>query len=138
MKTIAATAVAAVALAALAAGCGGGGSKSSGASADSSTFAVQSTSTRGGETLKIYGFGKGDDVANGRAAIAMKAIAPAKVSNPDGSYDPQRFLTQLAGGNVPDLVYLDRQKVATLAAKGTLLPLQGCVDAQHIPLGQFR
>lgn len=121
------------------AGCGGGGSSNkSSNSSNSSTFAVQPASQRGKETLRIYGFGSGDDVATNRATLAKKAIAPAKLVNPDGGYDPQKFLTQLAGGNVPDLVYLDRQQVATLAAKGTLMPLQGCIDAQHIPISQYR
>jgi multiple sugar transport system substrate-binding protein len=136
-RTIMALAVAGT-LAALA-GCGGGSSnKSNSSSSNSGAFAVQPSSQRAKETLSIYGFGKGDDVANNRAALAAKAVAPAKVQNPNGAYDPQKFLTQLAGGNIPDLVYLDRQQVATLAAKGTLMPLQGCVDAQHIDLSQYR
>jgi len=99
---------------------------------------VQPSSDRATETLRIYGFGKGDDVASNRAAIAKQAIAPAKLSNPEGAYDPQKFLTQLASSSPPDLVYLDRQQVATLAAKGTLQPLEGCVKDQHIDLSQYR
>jgi multiple sugar transport system substrate-binding protein len=110
-----------ISLAVLAAGCGGGGSSKS--SSGSGEFSVQSSSDRAKETLRIYGFGKGDDVAQNRAALAKQAIAPAKLINPDGAYDPQKFLTQLASGSVPDLVYLDRQQVATLAAKGELQPI---------------
>ncbi|HVZ22619.1 MAG TPA: hypothetical protein VG871_16210, partial [Vicinamibacterales bacterium] len=131
------TALVVVAALATLAGCGGGSSSKS-SSTNSTPFAVQSSAQRANETLQIYGFGTGDDVANNRAALAKKAIAPAKLQNPNGGYDPQKFLTQLAAGNVPDLVYLDRQQVATLAAKGTLTPLQGCVDAQHVDLSQYR
>jgi multiple sugar transport system substrate-binding protein len=124
-----------LALAALVlAGCGGGSSKSS----SSGDFGAVPSSDRAGQALTIYGFGPGDDVASNRTAIAKKAIAPAKLVNPEGAYDPQRFLTQLASGNVPDIVYLDRQQVGTLAAKGALQPLQGCADAQGIKLSQFR
>jgi multiple sugar transport system substrate-binding protein len=123
-----------ISLAVLAAGCGGSSSKSS----SSGEFSVQSSSDRAKDTLRIFGFGKGDDVAQNRAAIAKQAIAPAKLNNPEGAYDPQRFLTQLASGNVPDLVYLDRQQVATLAAKGTLQPLEECVKDQGIDLSQYR
>ena len=123
------------ALAIVAAGCGG---KKSSSGSDSGALAPQSSSQRAGETLRIYGFGSGDDVANNRAALAKQAIAPAKLVNPDGAYDPQRFLTQLASGNVPDLIYLDRQQVATLAAKGALMPLESCVDGQKIDLSQYR
>jgi multiple sugar transport system substrate-binding protein len=126
-----------VSLALLAAGCGGSSSKS-GSSGSSGEFSVQSSSDRAKETLRIYGFGKGDDVAQNRAVLAKQAIASAKLINPEGAYDPQKFLTQLASGAVPDLVYLDRQQVATLAAKGTLTPLQDCVKAQGIDLSQYR
>jgi multiple sugar transport system substrate-binding protein len=129
-------ALACIALCVLAAGCGGSSKSSS--SGSSGEFTVQPSSDRAKETLRIYGFGKGDDVAQNRAAIAKQAIAPAKLLNPDGAYDPQKFLTQLASSSPPDLVYLDRQQVATLAAKGTLQPLNGCVKDQHINLSQYR
>src|SRR3954454_6724069 len=116
------------------AGCGGGSSKSS----SSGDFGAVPSSDRAGQTLTIYGFGPGDDVAANRTVLAKKAIATAKLSNPEGAYAPQSFLTQLAAGNVRDLVYLDRQQVGTLAAKGALQPLQGCADAQAIKLSQFR
>jgi multiple sugar transport system substrate-binding protein len=122
------------ALAVVAAGCGGG-SKSS--SASSAKFAAQTSSQRSGEVLKIFGFSGGDDVAQNREAFTKKALAPAKVSTPPGNFDPQRFLTQWASGSIPDLVYLDRQQVATLAAKKALTPLDQCVSAQHIDLSQY-
>ena len=117
----------------LLAGCGGSSSSSS-----NGDFNAVSSSDRAGQTLSIYGFGKGDDVAQNRLVLAKRAIAPAKLHNPDGAYDPQRFLTQLASGNVPDLIYVDRQQIGTLAAKGTLQPLEGCVDAQQVKLSQYR
>ena len=70
--------------------------------------------------------------------MAKQAIAPATVKNPEGAFNPQRFLTQLAAGTVPDVIYLDRQQVATLAAKGALQPLDKCVDQQSIDLSQYR
>jgi len=121
--------------AALAAGCGGS-SKSGGG--DSSTLAAEPTSERAGQTLAIYGFGPGDDIANNRAAIAAKALAPAKVKNPAGVYNPQAFLTRLASGSPPDVIYVDRQQIATLAAKQALEPLDGCVKGQSVNLSQYR
>jgi multiple sugar transport system substrate-binding protein len=130
---------AAAALALVAAGCGGskhngttgGGAGSSGAGA---TTVTRSAS----QTLKIYGFGTGDEVAQARAKLAMKAVAPAKVSNPNGGFNDQVFLTEVASGQVPDLVYLDRQKVGTYAAKGALMPLTSCIKSQGIDTSQFR
>jgi multiple sugar transport system substrate-binding protein len=126
------------ALAIVAAGCGGSSTSSGNNSSSSSQFRAEPASQRSGQTLHIYGFGPGDDVANNRAALATKAVAPAKVSNPAGAFDPQRFLTQLAGGSVPDVVYLDRQQIATLAAQGALQPIDGCLTAQGIGRAQFR
>jgi ABC-type glycerol-3-phosphate transport system substrate-binding protein len=65
-------------LADLAAGCGGSGKSGSGGG-DTSTTAAESSSERAGQTLTIDGFGPGDDIANNRAAIATKVLAPAKV-----------------------------------------------------------
>lgn len=123
-----------VTLAVVAAGCGGGSKSSSSSSAE---FAPQNSSQRSGEVLKIFGFSGGDDVAQNREIFTKRVLAPAKVSTPPGNFDPQRFLTQWASGSIPDLVYLDRQQVATLAAKNALTPLEGCVAAQHIDLSQY-
>src|SRR4051794_33756526 len=123
-------------IAAFAAGCGGSGKSSS--SGGSTTLAAEPSSERAGQTLTIYGFGPGDDIANNRAAIATKALAPAKVKNPAGAYNPQAFLTRLASGSPPDLIYVDRQQIATLAAKQALERLNGCVKGQSINLSQYR
>jgi len=97
-------------------------------------------SDRGGRvaaTLSIMGFGTGDDVAETRAAIATKAVG-GDVSRPAGSFNDQQFLAAVASGNVPDLVYLDRQKVGTYAAKGAFLPLTSCIKGQKINMKQYR
>src|SRR3954453_8459648 len=123
----------------LLAGCGGGSrTVSSGSFSSDASFAAVPTSDRSGKVLSIFGFGTGDDVAVNRTKLAKQAIAPAALKNPNGAYDPQRFLTQLAAGNVPDLIYVDRQQIGTLAVKGTLQPLQGCIDAQHIDMSMYR
>src|SRR4051812_1990516 len=110
----------------LAAGCGGGSNSSSSSSGSSdSTFAAVPTSERSGKVLTIFGFGTGDDVAVNRTKLAKQAIAPAALKNPNGSYDPQRFLTQLAAGNVPDLVYVDPPPIRAPAGQGGPPPPQG-------------
>jgi multiple sugar transport system substrate-binding protein len=97
---------------------------------------AHSTKTNGG-TLNIMGFGKGDDVAESRAAIASAAVG-GTVNRPSGSFNDQQFLAAVASGNVPDLVYLDRQKVGTYAAKGAFLPLSACIKSQKINMKQYR
>lgn len=137
----------AAALALVAAGCGGGHKSTSSTSA-SSTGASTSTSGAGaattpkptaGETLSIMGFGtNGDDVAMSRFHIAQKAIAPAKVSAPNGGFNTQQFLATVASGNAPDLIYLDRQDIGSLAAKGALQSLGSCIKSQGIDMSQYR
>jgi multiple sugar transport system substrate-binding protein len=39
---------------------------------------------------------------------------------------------------VPDVIYVDRQQIATLATKGALQPIDDCATAQHIDLSQYR
>jgi multiple sugar transport system substrate-binding protein len=97
---------------------------------------AHSTKTNGG-TLNIMGFGKGDDVAESRAAIASAAVG-GTVNRPSGSFNDQQFLAAIASGNAPDLVYMSRDKVGTYAAKGALLPLSSCIKSQKINMKQYR
>ena len=92
----------------------------------------------GPATLSIMGFGSGDEIARARVAIAKRAIAPARVDNPNGAFSMQQFLTAVAGGGVPDLIYVDRQKIGTLAARGALASLDSCISRDHIDLSQYR
>jgi multiple sugar transport system substrate-binding protein len=87
--------------------------------------------------LTIMGVGKGDDVAETRAAVATKAVG-GSVDRPSGGFNDQQFLAAVASGNPPDLVYLDRQKVGTYAAKGAFIPLSSCIKSQKINVSQYR
>jgi multiple sugar transport system substrate-binding protein len=101
------------------------------------TFASAHSTTIKAGTLNIMGFGKGDDVAESRAAIATAAVG-GTVNRPSGGFNDQQFLAAVASGNPPDLVYLDRQKVGTYAAKGAFLPLTSCIKSQKINMKQYR
>src|SRR5215216_3781259 len=90
-------------------------------------------------TLKIMGFGPGDEIANVRADVAEKALpSGSNVDNPRGGFDDQKFLAALAARDVPDVVYIDRQKVGTYAAKGAFVPLTSCIKSKKINLKQYR
>ncbi len=90
-------------------------------------------------TLNIMGFGtNGDDVAMTRFNIAKDAIAPTQVNAPNGGFNDQQFLAAVASGDPPDLVYMDRAKVGTYAAKGELQPLTQCIKQDKIPIRQYR
>lgn len=89
--------------------------------------------------LDIYGFGPGDDVANGRADVASKALGSGvNVDNPRGSFNDQAFLTRLASGDVPDVVYMSRDRIAQYAARNALVPLANCFRNESIDTKQYR
>jgi multiple sugar transport system substrate-binding protein len=109
--------------------CGGGGGESD---------EIGKAEPQAGQTLRINGFGTGDEIATIRAQAATQALAPAKVRNPPGGFDIQRFLASLAAGDVPDLLYLDRQLVGSLAADGALQPIDSCLEAQGVDRSIYR
>jgi multiple sugar transport system substrate-binding protein len=107
--------------------------------ASARTGSKGAASAKADTTLNIMGFGtNGDDIAMSRFNIAKDAIAPTGVSAPNGGFDDQAFLAAVASGNAPDLVYMDRFKVGTYAAKGALQPLTSCIKSQHIDTKQYR
>ena len=91
------------------------------------TGAVARTSHTSAGTLNIYGYGPGDDVQENRATYAASQLAGTTISRPPGDFDDKVFLTQLASGQVPDLVRMTRPRVAGYAAKGVLQPVDACV-----------
>ncbi|WP_409186539.1 extracellular solute-binding protein [Amycolatopsis sp. VS8301801F10] len=88
--------------------------------------------------LTTMGFGVGDEIARTRVDLADKAIAPGTVKIAGGAFDAQQFLSAVASGTAPDLIYLDRQLVGTYAARGVLEPLADCVAKHQVDLTQYR
>ncbi|WP_328459490.1 extracellular solute-binding protein [Actinoplanes sp. NBC_00393] len=109
----------------LVAGCGGVG----GSDADTDGAAVN---------LTMMGFGTGDEIAKTRFDAANAAIAPSSATAAEGSFDAQAFLSAVASGSPPDLVYMERRLLGTYAVKKALTPLGDCVDREKIDMGQFR
>ncbi|HWM72403.1 MAG TPA: extracellular solute-binding protein, partial [Nocardioides sp.] len=107
-------------------GCGGvGGSDDEGESG-------------GKVTLATMGFGVEDEIASTRVDLANKAIAPSTAKLGGNAFDPQQFLSAVASDSAPDLVYMDRQLLGTYAARGTVDPLDECVEKESIDLDQYR
>ncbi|MDQ0369522.1 ABC transporter substrate-binding protein [Catenuloplanes indicus] len=111
-------------MALLVAGCGGVGGAGGGDGA-----AV---------TLTMMGFGTGDEIAQTRFDAANARIAPATATAAEGSFDAQQFLSAVASGKPPDLVYMERRLLGTYAAKGALMPLGDCVTRERIDVAAFR
>jgi len=108
-------------------GCGGvgGGDDDEGASG-------------GKVSLTTMGFGVEDEIASTRVDLANKAIAPSAAKLGGNAFDPQQFLSAVASDSAPDLVYMDRQVLGTYAARGTVDPLDECVEKEGIDLDQYR
>jgi multiple sugar transport system substrate-binding protein len=110
----------------LTAGCGGVGKSSSGTGENATV------------TLTMMGFGTGDEVAKTRFDAANAALAPSSAKAAEGSFSAQQFLSAVASGTPPDLVYLERRLLGTYAAKKALMPLTDCVQREKIDMSQFR
>lgn len=113
--------VAAVSLAALSA-CSSGGSKSS---------EVSFTKDAKGN-LNAWGFDNADDVGKSRLAYAKQQLKDVTIKIDETPFDAQKFTTRVAGGNVPDVVQMDRAFVATYAAQGLIMPLDKCFSAHGV------
>jgi multiple sugar transport system substrate-binding protein len=88
--------------------------------------------------LDLMGFGLGDEIATVRADYAQAQIPNVTVNFIEGGFDAQQFLTSVASGTPPDLVYIDRQTLGTYAANGTFMPLADCIANQGIDMSQYR
>jgi len=109
----------------------GGGDNNSG---DNGPKAPDFTAPLSG-SMTTGGFTLGDEVATSRADLAtakVKADGVTNVTINQANFDSQKFAAQAASGNVPDLVLMDRQYVATYASKGLIVPLDKCYEAQNV------
>ena len=123
----------------LAAGCAGVGSDDGGGGggADKDASGSSWSGTPSGK-LTTMGFGGEDEVAQARIAAFKEAAPEVEVAINKGDFDAQQFLTALASGNPPDLVYMSRQLIGTYAAKDAIQPLDECISGQSIDTSQYR
>jgi multiple sugar transport system substrate-binding protein len=89
-------------------------------------------------TLNVMGFSGEDEVAQSRITAFKQAFPGVTVKNNKGDFDAQQFLTAVASGNPPDVVYMARNLVGTYAAKGAIQPLDDCIGTAGIDTGQYR
>jgi multiple sugar transport system substrate-binding protein len=90
-------------------------------------------------TLRTMGFGLPDEIARVRVDEAKKAVGTSNDFQMDtGGFDEQKFLSAVASGNPPDLIYMDRQLIGTYANRGALQPLTSCIRSQRINMSQYR
>jgi multiple sugar transport system substrate-binding protein len=91
-------------------------------------------------TLSVVGFNgeTGDEIATTRVNVFREAYPNVAVTFTEGGLDEQQFLTSVASGSPPDLVYMDRAILSTYAIRGALQPLTDCIANMEIDTSQYR
>jgi multiple sugar transport system substrate-binding protein len=87
--------------------------------------------------IQVMGFGAGDEIATTRMGIAEKSLGGAKVKLAEGDLDIQAFLSSVASGDAPDLVYANRDQIGTFASRGAIIPLTDCIEGEDIDTSVF-
>jgi multiple sugar transport system substrate-binding protein len=88
--------------------------------------------------LTVMGFGTGDEVATARVDYTKQQLGDVDVELIEGDLDIQQFLSSVASGQPPELLYANRDQIGSLAARGALLPLDSCIAGEGIDLDQYR
>jgi multiple sugar transport system substrate-binding protein len=88
--------------------------------------------------LSIMGFGAGDEIGEVRLDTAKEAMPEVDVQLIEGDLDIQQFLSAVAAGDPPEIVYANRDQIGTFASRGAIVPLDSCIDGEGIDTGQFR
>ena len=110
----------------LLAGCGGVGSGD------------QPSSSGGKSQITTMGFGLPDEHATARVDAFREANPDVEVRVNEGGFDEQQFLASVASNQPPDALYIDRNKLGSLAVRGAVEPIDDCIEQQKVDLGQFR
>ena len=89
-------------------------------------------------TLSVMGFGTGDEIAKTRFDLAKKALgSKVTVKLIEGDLDLQQFLSSVATGSPPEIIYANRDQLGSLAARGAIIPLDDCIKGEDITTGDF-
>jgi multiple sugar transport system substrate-binding protein len=115
----------------------GGGSSVAASTGDSASSSDDGTWADTGKPVDIMGWSTGDEVGTSRVEFAKQQNPDLSIVADQNGFDQQKFATTMAGGAPPTGVSMDRQLLATYAAKGFLQPLDGCIAAQGIDMSQF-
>ena len=88
--------------------------------------------------VDVMGFGAVDEIATTRMDKAEEALgSDVKVKLIEGDLDIQQFLSAVAAGDPPALVYADRSQIGTFAARGAIVPLDDCIEGEDIDTSVF-
>lgn len=88
--------------------------------------------------LSVMGFGASDEIAESRITFAQEELPDVDVSLIEGDLDIQQFLSAVASGEPPELIYANRDQLGTFASRGAIMPLNDCIAAESIATDDFR
>lgn len=88
--------------------------------------------------LSVMGFGAGDEIATVRLDQVAEQMPEVDVQLIEGDLDIQQFLSAVAAGDPPELVYANRDQIGTFASRGAIIPLDSCIEGEGIDTSQFR
>jgi multiple sugar transport system substrate-binding protein len=88
--------------------------------------------------LNVMGFGATDEIGQTRLDLATEAVAPAEISLIEGDLDLQQFLSAVATGEPPELVYANRDQIGTFASRGAIISLDACIEGEGIDTSMYR
>ena len=111
---------------------GGCAQGTGGAGADDAEY--DSDAELSGE-LSVMGFSGVDEVATSRVEYAEAELGDVEVELIEGDLDIQQFLSAVASGEPPELLYADRDQIGSLAARGAIIPLDRCIEGEGIDTG---
>ncbi|ALG15150.1 sugar ABC transporter substrate-binding protein [Kibdelosporangium phytohabitans] len=92
----------------------------------------------GPNVLTTMGFGLPDEHATARVGLFRQKYPGIDLRITEGAFDEQQFLSAVASGEPPDLVYADRVKLGGFAARGAVQPIDECVRRHRVDLSVFR
>jgi len=85
------------------------------------------------------GFGAGDEIATTRVDRTKEALGEGvEVKLIEGDLDIQQFLSAVASGQPPELIYANRDQIGTFASRGAIIPLTQCIAGEAIATDDFR
>jgi multiple sugar transport system substrate-binding protein len=88
-------------------------------------------------TIAVMGFGGEGEIGSTRVELAERALGGARVEVVKGDLDLQQFLSSVAAGNPPDLIYANRDQIGTFASRGAIVPLTSCVEGEKIDTSTY-
>lgn len=87
--------------------------------------------------LSVMGFGTSDEIGQTRYDLATKELANVDINLIEGQLNIQQFLSAVATGDPPELIYADRNQIGTFASRGAIIPLDKCISGEGIEIENF-